>query len=256
MFQDVDLVVFDMAGTTIDEGGTVYQVLQDTLTAFHIPFTDDAFQACHGLRKRQVIDLFLRDSTCAVHVDVVVDAFYTALSDAYASSPTLRVMDGALTLFQGLRQRGIKVCLNTGYNRAIADALVERLRLAPHIDAYTTSSHVPRGRPHPDMIHLLMARFGLTRPDRVVKVGDTVADILEGQRAQTRAQIAVLSGADSRDVLATHGPTCIVESVQDLIPLLHPLGPGAANGRTATRRPCICTATPCRTPHTPPPRGS
>ena len=53
----------------------------------------------------------------------------------------------------------------------------------PAIDASVASDEVPRGRPHPDMIHHLMRQCGVGDPARVAKVGDTPADLAQGHAA-------------------------------------------------------------------------
>jgi len=51
----IELVVFDMAGTTVDEGGLVYLTLQRVLRGHGLAFTEDEFNAFHGANKREVI---------------------------------------------------------------------------------------------------------------------------------------------------------------------------------------------------------
>ena len=49
------------------------------------------------------------------------------------------------------------------------------------------------------------------------RLGLTVIRIKEGQNANTKYQISVLSGADSRETLQNYNPHLIVNSVKDLI---------------------------------------
>ena len=51
----IQLVVFDMAGTTVDEGGVVYVTLQNVLRGYGISFTEAEFNVFHGANKREVI---------------------------------------------------------------------------------------------------------------------------------------------------------------------------------------------------------
>ena len=39
--ENVKLIVFDMAGTTVDEGGLVYKTLVSTIKSYQIPIEDD-----------------------------------------------------------------------------------------------------------------------------------------------------------------------------------------------------------------------
>jgi phosphoglycolate phosphatase-like HAD superfamily hydrolase len=67
------------------------------------------------------------------------------------------------------------------------------------------------------MIYRLMERFNIDSVEYVINVGDTVADILEGQNAGTLYQVAVLSGSDSIEQLDKMKPNLIVNSVKDLL---------------------------------------
>lgn len=48
---NIRLVVFDMAGTTVNEGSIVYSVLKASLTSRSIPFTEAEFDIWHGANK-------------------------------------------------------------------------------------------------------------------------------------------------------------------------------------------------------------
>ena len=72
-----------------------------------------------------------------------------------------------------MKDAGIKVALDTGFNRAITQVILDRLGWSdsPLIDATICSDEVARGRPHPDMILALMKqtrdqRRGQGRQDR------------------------------------------------------------------------------------------
>ena len=143
--------------------------------------------------------------------------------------PDVRECDGASNLFAWCRRHGIRTALDTGFNRAIADAIIERLGWGGRavLDATVTSDEVPRGRPFPDMIHHLMAVTGVTNPARIMKVGDTPVDIREGHAASCRYVVAVTSGSHSAEELRPHRPTHLIERLDELRVLLAPAPAGA-----------------------------
>lgn len=73
--------------------------------------------------------------------------------------------------------------LNTGYTGEIAQQLLDRLNWKEnvHFDAMITADDVSESRPSPAMIHLAMEKFNITRPESVLKAGDSVIDIEEGK---------------------------------------------------------------------------
>jgi phosphonatase-like hydrolase len=134
----------------------------------------------------------------------------------YEIDPSVREIPGAAKAFAALRREGIKVALNTGFNRAIADVILNRLGWDALIDATVASDEVPRGRPFPDMIRHLMARLGITDPKRVAKVGDTKADLDEGANAGCGLNIGVTSGSFTREQLESCPHTHILGSVAEV----------------------------------------
>src|SRR5262249_44840152 len=124
----------------------------------------------------------------------------------YTTDPEVREIPGATATFAALRGAGIKVALNTGFSRPTANVLLTRLRWsAPAvIDGDVTSDEVKRGRPHPDMIHRLMGRLGVSDARKVAKVGDTRADLEEGTNAGCGLVVGVTSGSYSREQLQAY----------------------------------------------------
>jgi len=53
--QGIKLVVFDMAGTVVDEGGVVYVTLKKALRDGGLSFTEEQFDKFHGANKKEAI---------------------------------------------------------------------------------------------------------------------------------------------------------------------------------------------------------
>jgi phosphoglycolate phosphatase-like HAD superfamily hydrolase len=83
-----------------------------------------------------------------------------------------------------------------------------------------TSDEVERGRPHPEMIRQLMKDVGVADPQRVAKVGDTSADLLEGKNAGCGLNIGVTQGSSTRQQLEQFPHDHLIGSVAELPGLL------------------------------------
>jgi phosphonatase-like hydrolase len=220
----IELVVLDMSGTTIDDGDAVQNCFQATLAGGGVQVTAEQAKAVMGLPKPEAIRRLLagagrslpESEVAAVHAD-----FVRRMRQHYISGPAVIEVPGAAATFGLLRRAGIKVALNTGFSRPIADVLLQRLgwRVPQVIDAVVTSDEVPRGRPYPDMIQLLMERLGIRDARKVAKVGDTVVDLEEGSNAGCGLVIGVTTGNCTREQLQEHRHSHIVGSVRD-IPLI------------------------------------
>jgi phosphonatase-like hydrolase len=225
----IELVVFDLAGTTVHDGDAVNATFRATLAAWGLEADMAMVNTVMGLPKPDAIHILLEYvgrprgiTPTAENVHAIHEDFTSRMCNYYAADPSVREIPGAAATFAALRRADIKVSLNTGFFRPITEVLLKRLawRSPAVIDADVTSDEVPRGRPHPDMIHHLMKRLGVHDPSRVAKVGDTRADLEEGTNAGCALVIGVTSGSYSREQLQACPHTHILESVAEVPALL------------------------------------
>ena len=159
----------------------------------------------------------LADRLGAIHRDFVARSLAF-----YRTAPSVREIPSATRVFERLQRAGIRVALDTGFDRAITRAILDRLGWSgsPLIDATISSDEVPRGRPHPDMVLELMRRTRIGDPRRVAKVGDTPADLQEGRNAGCGLIIGVTQGTHRRHELERHPHTHLIDTIADLPDLL------------------------------------
>ncbi len=223
MSADVDLVVFDMAGTTVrDEGGGVSRCLREALAAEGVEAAPAAVDAVMGLPKPEALARLVATSSRAEALAPRIGAlhadFRRRMLDHYENAPDVGEIPGSAAAFARLRAGGVRVALDTGFDRGIAGAVLARLGWAvgPTLDAWIASDEVARGRPHPDMIRALMQRLDLAEPGRVAKVGDTPADLEEGTRAGCGLVVGVCSGSHTAVQLAACPHTHLVACAADV----------------------------------------
>jgi len=215
----IELVVFDMAGTTVNDEDSVNGCLRAALQIVGLAVTATEVNAVMGLPKPDAIAILvkqsgmldqLRDQIQAIHQDFVDRSIAF-----YQHDPSVHEVAGASRVFRTLSKAGVRVALNTGFNRSIAQVIIDRLGWSQRcrIDAVICSDEVPRGRPHPDMIQALMNRFGITDPQRVAKVGDTPADLLEGNNAGCGLIVGVTRGTHTRQELKPYPHSCLIETI-------------------------------------------
>ncbi|MCH5598186.1 phosphonatase-like hydrolase [Niabella ginsengisoli] len=220
--KNIKMVVFDMAGTTVDEDNIVYKTVQKVINneGFSVSL-DEVLQHGAGKEKHKAITDVLTESTDATEVSKIADkafgAFKSALEKAYDESE-IKTFDGLETFFETLKSKGIIVVLNTGYDRKTATKLVQKLNWQEGVqfDALITADDVEKGRPHPDMIFKAMTQFNITDSSEVLKAGDSEIDILEGKNAGCGITVGVLSGAQNKQQLQTAQPDYILDNLTDL----------------------------------------
>ncbi|MDN5216007.1 HAD-IA family hydrolase [Fulvivirgaceae bacterium BMA12] len=99
-----------------------------------------------------------------------------------------------------LKEKDIKIALNTGYNAKIAHLLLDKMnwKQGVHYDTLITADDVSNGRPYPDMILMAMDKLKIDDTSKVLKAGDSIIDIEEGKNAQCGITVAVTTGAHTR----------------------------------------------------------
>src|SRR5690606_40431933 len=93
------------------------------------------------------------------------------------------------------------------------DHVLQAVQLRGMFDGSRTADETA-GKPHPLMLHELMAEFGVA-PERTLMIGDTTHD-LEMARAAGCASVGVGYGAHSTAGFAPLGPLFIAKSVAEL----------------------------------------
>lgn len=221
-----ELCVFDVAGTTVADDGAVARCIRETVARRGAPPTDAALTAVMGLPKpaalRELLTVALRREPGRGEVLAAHDEFERRMVRHYTIDADVQPIRGATAAFRALREAGAKVVLDTGFSRRVLDAVLHRLGWLEGVvvDLTVASDEVPRGRPHPDMIHRAMHFLEIQDGRSVCKVGDTVADIREGRSVGAGLVVGVTSGTCSRDELWAAGADVVLDSVADLSALL------------------------------------
>ncbi|MEY4167553.1 MAG: Phosphonoacetaldehyde hydrolase [Acidobacteriota bacterium] len=227
---DFRLAVFDMAGTTVAEGGAVYEALRHTLQEHGVEVGTDSIHQVKGTDKLEALRLLIGQSPSATkllpQLTAIHQSFLDRLTRFYAVDSAVTEFPRTSETFSWLRARGIKVALNTGFSHQIARLLIDRLgwESSGLIDTAISSDEVQRGRPYPFMIASLMDRLGISEPETVIKIGDAPADLLEGYNAGCGLVVGVLGGSSTREQLEIHPHHYLIDSVADLPALLTNLG--------------------------------
>jgi phosphonatase-like hydrolase len=221
----IELVVCDMAGTTINDDDGVNRCVRAALAEAGVLVTRDAVNQVMGIPKPQALRHLIENSPrrdLLAQLDAIHADFVARMIHFYRSDPSVHEIAGAGEALGRLRAAGVKVALDTGFTRDIADVVLGRLGWndGELLDITVTSDEVPRGRPHPDMILKAMRDLGVTDPKRVAKVGDTPADLQEGSAAGCGLIVGVTGGSHTAEQLAPFPHTHLLGTVAELPKLL------------------------------------
>jgi len=216
---ELKLVVFDMAGTTVQ---ATDQVPAAFAAAFHrigIDLAAAEISAIRGKAKREAIEMLLNryrpgEADSQLMEQIYAD-FQRILAERYQQGG-VQPIPGAADTLQWLRAQGIKTALSTGFDRTLVDLLLDLLGWQHIADAVVCNDDVPAGRPAPYLIFRAMEWTNTHSVHQVAAVGDTVADLEAAYNAGVGWSIGVLSGAHGAEQLRAYPHTALLGSVQAL----------------------------------------
>jgi len=209
----VRLVVFDMAGTTVDDViDGVPLVLRSYDEAFRrhgVEVPMDVLNDMRGRDKKEVIEELGGSKASEIYKDF--------LAILHENTGRVREIAGAGDVFRALRAEGVKVALGSGFPATVTQEIVENLGWSGRdiVDYWTCSEIVGENRPSPAMIRMAMRHTGVRDPVQVVKVDDTAIGIEEGHNAKSFT-VAVLTGTQRREKIDAAKPDAVLPSVREL----------------------------------------
>ena len=236
----IELVVFDLAGTTIDDSISglplVTVAMTEAFASHGIKITPDQVNKYRGMDKKQamkcllresrelqlndsknLLEIFTYDNDNRMMIDNIFKDFKTALN-AHLINIKKEIL-GTTKTFHWLQGKGIQLAVGSGFPHNIVQTLVEKLEWTDVVQFVSSAEREGYGRPHPSLIHSAMKHCLVTDKRKVIKVGDTVVDIEEGKNAGCWT-VAVLTGTQTESILQKSNPDYVIDSVADLPQLL------------------------------------
>lgn len=223
----IKLVVFDMAGTTVDDKDYVSEALAKGFEKYGYEITVADANSVMGIPKPVAIRTLLDEKFDEKDKDgklteKIHKVFVDEMINFYKTDPSVKSKKNAEDVFKQLRAKGILVGINTGFSRDIADTIMDRLEWKKKnlIDHSVTSDEVPQGRPYPDMIFKAMKDLRIISRNEVAKVGDTSSDLKEGMAAGCKYVIGITTGAYKKEELEREKHTHLVDDLTQVVEIV------------------------------------
>ncbi|WP_191870661.1 HAD family hydrolase [Streptomyces filipinensis] len=222
---DIRLVVLDMAGTTVADGGLVERAFEAAATelgvapgspehAGHLAYV----RATMGESKISVFRHLFGDEESARRANTAFEKAYGELVEGGLIAP----VPGAREAIEELAGGGRTVVLTTGFARVTQDAVLDALGWRDLVPLTLCPADAGgRGRPYPDMVLEAFVRTKAAEAvTQVAVVGDTSYDVLSGVRAGAGLVAGVRTGAHGDEEFRAAGATHVLDSVAGLSALL------------------------------------
>jgi len=212
-----DLVVCDLAGTTIYDRGEVPAAFEQALCEAGLAFDAAEVTAWRGASKREVLGRLVarQEGGRTLAVDPIYRRFRELLLQRLQGAGPLSLPGVEETLTR-LKAKGCRLAATTGFDRDIVETILAAVPWADRLDAWVCGEDVPQGRPAPFMIFRAMERCGVVDVRRVAVVGDTRLDLEAAWNAGAGWRIGVLTGAHDRATLAAGPHTHLCDAITAL----------------------------------------
>jgi phosphoglycolate phosphatase len=205
-----DMIAFDWDGTLFDSTAIITRCIQLAVADVGgtVPSDKDA---------AYVIGMGLMQALAHAAPDVPPEK-YAELGARYryhymVHQDDISLFPGVLDLLQDLRERQYLLAVATGKSRAGLDEVLQSVELKGMFHTSRTADETA-GKPHPRMLHELMAEWGV-EPARLLMVGDTTHDLQMALNAGCDS-VGVSYGAHEPASLHDCQPRVIAHSVQEL----------------------------------------
>ncbi len=204
----IQLAVFDWAGTTVDYGSSAPMVVfEEIFRNAGIILTRAQINGPMGMEKKAHIRSLLSIASASEQwsakygrswneedVTALYEQFEARLAQVVAEYST--PIDGVVETMEQLRKMSVKIGSTTGYNAQMMEHVLPAASAAGYTpDCVITPDVTGLGRPTPFMLFECMRQMNVYPVTSVVKVGDTIADILEGKNAGAWS-IGILTGSN------------------------------------------------------------
>lgn len=205
-----DLIAFDWDGTLFDSTQIIARCIQEAVRDVGGAVPSD--QAAS-----YVIGMSLSAALAHAAPDVSPDK-YPELGARYrhhylVHQNDIALFDGVLPLLNALKQRQHYLAVATGKSRRGLDEALHAVELKGLFDASRTADET-QGKPHPRMLHELMAEMGVP-PERTLMIGDTTHDLQMAVNAGCPS-VGVSYGAHEPQAFDLLKPLFVAHSVPEL----------------------------------------
>lgn len=211
------MIIFDWDGTLCDSVEQIVGAMRGAALELDIASPSaPQIRDIVGLGLPEAMTILFPDTPKTEH-PALVDAYsrHFVAADAGEGQGS-QLFPGALDTLRTLRERGLELAVATGKSRRGLNRVLARLDLTEFFDA-TRCADETRSKPHPQMLHELMAERGKSA-EQVIMVGDTEYDLDMAVQAGARS-VGVSFGVHSNERLAIHSPLAIIDSLPELLDL-------------------------------------
>jgi phosphonoacetaldehyde hydrolase len=195
-YKKIKSVIFDLSGTLIDYGSFApVEAMTECFKSKKIDLKENEIRMFMGVSKIDHIRLMftiekVKEKWIDIYGDLPDDNEIYLLHNEFKQHINRLVkkysdpIPDAVEIVRCLKNKSVKTGITTGYSAETLKAIIpDMLNAGFMIDSFVSPDEVPYGRPYPYMCYKSAINLNSFPLWHIVKVGDTVSDILEGLNA-------------------------------------------------------------------------
>jgi phosphonatase-like hydrolase len=230
-----DLIVFDMAGTTVRDLNEVENCFLEAAQQTGLEAPSERIIGMMGWSKKLVFETLWNEqlpSAPQYEVESMIDSSYLifkSILENHYRTQEVRTVENCKEVFEQVRNKGVKIALTTGFYREVTNIILNRLgwddglneqfvQTGPGpIDCSISSDEVAFGRPAPYMIFKAMEKTQIFDTRKVINIGDTPSDLQSGHNARVGLNLGVSYGTHSYEQLSQLPHNHIISDISTVL---------------------------------------
>ncbi|WP_130861348.1 HAD-IA family hydrolase [Bacilliculturomica massiliensis] len=213
--KNIKAVLFDYDGTLMDTNNIIIESWQHTFrTVKGVEKPEAELYCTFGEILHDTMERFFPDED----VEKCVDIYRSYQVDCYEK--LIELFPGMQETVRQLKKRGVKTAIVTSRLLRTTMQGVDKYGLADCFDTIVTCDDTEKHKPDPDPALLAIRRLGI-QPEEALMVGDTVYDIVCGNRAGAKTALVSWSAAcgEARALCGEEKPDFIIDRAEELLEL-------------------------------------
>lgn len=206
---------FDLDGTLVDSGQTIYKSTIETLERLNIEysFTKADLDKRIGQHFVDIFDEFnVQVNDFEGFIDVYKSIYFDFIDDSV-------FYDGVFDFIKLIKEKNAKVSLLTTKAQDQADLIIEHFNLLPYFDYIMGRRDGIAHKPSPEPLLMICNQLNVL-PEETLMIGDTELDIQCGKNAGTKT-CGLTYGYRTRRQLEENTPDYVIDSIIELHDLIY-----------------------------------
>ncbi|MCC7528053.1 MAG: HAD family hydrolase [Candidatus Melainabacteria bacterium] len=210
------LAIFDFDGTLVDSAPGIIDVMRQVVEEYELH--EDILTKWRDLvgvpLGKQMEIIFPNHN----------EEFWLEVADRYRAiydGKTIEIcplFPDLMSMLNSLKDAGIKISIASSKRRPLIEVVLDHHKLASYFELVVGATDITHHKPHPESVHHTIKLLGVQHSDTVV-IGDSIYDLDMARNAGVDA-IGVTTGIHSRDILSTADPLYIVDSLDEVTPII------------------------------------